>query len=327
MGATSATEATWEEEREVNGQEQGGTQRLSNALGWFSIGLGLAQVAAPRGVARFIGVTDDDDSEKLMRMLGMREIAAGVGILSQPRQPGWLWARVAGDVMDLALLSSALRSRENDRGRLTAATAAVVGVTALDAMVGARLNRESAEGAHGEQEKTRTIRHAITINRSVEEVYEFWRNFENLPQFMDHLESVTVIDDRLSHWKTKGPAGKTMEWDAEMTEDILNERIAWRSVEGADVHNAGVVLFTPAPGGRGTEVHVELEYSPPAGKLGVMVAKVFGEEPKQQVRDDLRRFKQVMETGEIVRSSANLGEAHMTHFSDRPAQPLAEAEV
>src|SRR5207237_3055072 len=123
------------------------------------------------------------------------------------------------------------------------------------------------------------------------EVYDFWRNFGNLPRFMDHLESVQVTGDRRSHWKAKAPAGTTVEWDAETTENRPNELIAWRSVEGADVTNAGVVRFVAAPGGRGTEIHVDLRYEPPAGKLGKLVAKLFGEEPSQQVEGDLRRFK------------------------------------
>jgi uncharacterized membrane protein len=138
----------------------------------------------------------------------------------------------------------------------------------------------------------------------VEEVYAFWRNFENLPRFMRHLESVTVSGDRRSHWVAKAPAGKSVEWDAEILEDRPNELISWRSLPGADVYNAGTVQFQPASGGRGTEVRVTLEYHPPFGKLGSRIAMLFREEPGQQVYDDLRNFKQVMETGEILLSDA-----------------------
>jgi uncharacterized membrane protein len=139
----------------------------------------------------------------------------------------------------------------------------------------------------------------VTINKSREELYRFWRNLENLPRFMRHLESVRLQGNR-SHWVAKGPLGTHVEWDAETYNENPNEMIAWRSLEGADVDSTGSVHFTPAPAGRGTEVRVVLKYNPPAGKLGAAVAKLFGEEPQQQIRDDLRRFKQLMETGEIA---------------------------
>lgn len=139
----------------------------------------------------------------------------------------------------------------------------------------------------------------MTINRSADDLYRFWRNFENLPTVMRHLESVTVPDDQRSHWVVKGPGGKRLEWDAEIVNDKAGQLIAWQSCEGSDVDHWGVVRFVPAPGGRGTQVTVELEYEPIGGAFGVTVAKLFGEEPGQQIGEDLRRFKQYMETGEI----------------------------
>lgn len=139
----------------------------------------------------------------------------------------------------------------------------------------------------------------ITVNASPAEVYRFWRNFENLPRFMPHLASVRVRDNRRSHWVAKGPAGKQIEWDAEIINEVENELIAWQSLDNADVYNAGSVHFYPAAGGRGAEVKVVMRYTPPAGALGVAMAKLFGEEPSQQVEDDLRRLKQMLETGEI----------------------------
>lgn len=159
------------------------------------------------------------------------------------------------------------------------------------------------------------IEHAVTINRGKEELYRFWRNFENLPRFMRHLVSVTDTGSGRSHWKAMAPAGATVEWDAEITEDRPNELISWRSLPGADVRNAGTVTFMQAPGNRGTEVRVDLEYRPPAGKLGTMVAMLFREEPGQQVHDDLRNFKQVLEIGEIVLSDAS------KYKGKHPAQP------
>ncbi|MBC8122684.1 MAG: DUF2892 domain-containing protein [Gemmatimonadaceae bacterium] len=147
------------------------------------------------------------------------------------------------------------------------------------------------------------VEKTVTINKQPEELFRFWRNFENLPGFMKHLEAVRVIDDKNSHWVAKGPAGTKVEWDAEIVDEKVNEMIAWRSLEGADVGNAGSVHFMPAPGGRGTEVKVLINYDPPAGKVGAAILKLFQEEPSQQVDDDLRRFKQVMEAGEVATTS------------------------
>lgn len=144
------------------------------------------------------------------------------------------------------------------------------------------------------------VEESVTINRPVLEVYRFWRNFENLPRFMDHLEAVTVIDDTRSHWVAKGPAGTKVEWDAIIHNEVADELIAWRSLPGSEVNNAGSVHFTPTPDGTGTDVRVVLSYEPPAGKLGAAVAKLLGEEPSKQVAEDLRRFKQVMDSGDVL---------------------------
>lgn len=144
------------------------------------------------------------------------------------------------------------------------------------------------------------VERSMTIGKSPEELYSFWRNFENLPQFMAHLDDVTVQDNTRSHWQAKGPAGTQFAWDAEITEDQPNQLIAWRSLPGAQVQNQGTVRFQPAPGGRGTVVRVTMQYDPPAGPLGAGIAKLFGEEPKVQVDGDLRRLKQVLEAGEIA---------------------------
>jgi uncharacterized membrane protein len=142
------------------------------------------------------------------------------------------------------------------------------------------------------------VEKSVTVNRSPEELYRFWRNFENLPRFMDHLESVSVEGAGRSHWVAKAPAGTTVEWDAEVYNEKENELIAWRSLEGADVDNAGSVRFEATPEGRGTTVRISLKYDPPGGLIGSTFAKLFGEEPSQQIEEDLRRFKQVMEAGE-----------------------------
>jgi uncharacterized membrane protein len=167
----------------------------------------------------------------------------------------------------------------------------LTGHCAAYAALGVTTARSAGDPLHVEK--------SLTVERPAEELYSFWRDFTKLPRFMKHLESVTVSGDRRSHWVAHGPAGTNVEWDAEITEDRPNELIAWRSLPGADVANAGTVRFEPATGGRGTVVRVAIDYTPPAGALGAAVAKLFGEEPRQQVEGDLRRFKSIMEAGEI----------------------------
>lgn len=145
------------------------------------------------------------------------------------------------------------------------------------------------------------VEKTVTISdKSAEELYRFWRNFENLPHFMKHLKHVSVVNDKRSHWIATAPMGGSVEWDAEIINEQENRLIAWASVEGADIDNSGFVRFQPAPDGRGTEVKVVLEYNPPGGAVAATFAKLFGEEPKQQIGDDLRRFKMLMEAGEIA---------------------------
>jgi uncharacterized membrane protein len=293
--------------------------RLANFLGWFSIGLGLTEILATRQLAKFIGVTDNHTNRTVLRLFGLREVVAGVGILSTPRPAAWVWGRVAGDAMDLTALGTALASGAPRPDKVLFATASVAGVTALDIYDAIQLSQHPSrtEGVRGWS--TIEVKKATTVAKPAEELYRYWRDFQNLPRFMSHLQSVQVVDDRRSHWKTRGPAGTSVEWDAEIVEDRPNERIAWRSTNGSIVENSGSVNFVPAPGGRGTEVHVDLTYKPPGGLIGAAVAKMFGESPEQQVYDDLRLFKEVMETGEVLLSESSYDG---TLVKQRPAQPL-----
>ena len=146
-------------------------------------------------------------------------------------------------------------------------------------------------GAHVEE--------SVTINRPVEELYRFWRNLENLPRFMRHLESVEKVTDTLSRWRAKGPGGRTVEWNAEIINEVPNQVIGWRSIEGSDVVSAGSVNFDDAGAGRGTRVRVRLQYSPPGGKAGAALARLLGRDAATEIREDLRRFKQLLEAGEV----------------------------
>lgn len=285
--------------------------RLATLLGLFSLGLGAAQIIAPQAVTRLIGVRGNHRT--LMRTMGLRQVAHGLGILTQRNKAPGVWSRVIGDAGDLALLGTAASDYCNDRARLGVAAASVAGVTGLDVITGLQLGRQNgaARAVH--------VAKSITINRPAHELYRFWRNFEALPRFMLHLKSVDDLGDGRSRWVARAPAGTEVAWTAEITADEADELIAWRALEDSAVYHRGVVRFEPAPAGRGTVVRVELVYHPPAGAFGVALARLLGEEPGQQVDADLRRFKQVMETGEVVRSDgAPLGTGTRLR---RPAQP------
>ncbi|THD60090.1 SRPBCC family protein [Phenylobacterium sp.] len=145
---------------------------------------------------------------------------------------------------------------------------------------------------------------SVTINRPRAEVYAFWRDFRNLARFLENIERVEVGDDRRSHWVIEAPAGRTVEWDSQIVEDEPDSLIAWESLQGGDIKNTGRIEFSDAAPGRGTLVTATIVYDPPGGDIGKLIAKLFQKEPKVQARRDLRRFKQLMETGEISTSAA-----------------------
>lgn len=249
-------------------------EMLAVGLGWFSLALGVAELAAPHSVARLIGVTPTEKTLTTLRAYGARELGAGLAILAQPDRPTWLWSRVAGDAVDLATLGAAMNLPTTDNRRAWAATVAVLGVTALDVICARRLSdeaetparplfsdRRSAGGRLVAQRDRRVrVSESITINQSMERVEERWANVQALPASLQHCR---------------------------------------RASDGAD--ERAIVEFRHAPGGRGTEVRVEMEYTP-RGVIGTALAAVMGADPTGQVRQDLKRFKQIVETGEIVLS-------------------------
>lgn len=164
------------------------------------------------------------------------------------------------------------------------------------------------------------LKKAVTVNGPAGHLYRYWRDLKNLPGLFQNVLSVDVLDETRSHWTLKVPGGMTMEWDAEITVDRVNEMIGWRSLEGADIDNAGYIRFERATGGRGTVVRVALQYHPPAGKLGAALSTLFGERPATQVQEALRKFKQVMETGEIPIA---LDERKLPH-SEEPVEAASE---
>jgi uncharacterized membrane protein len=238
-------------------------------LGWFSIGLGLAQVLVPANVARLAGAEPTPRTTQLMRALGMREISSGIGILSGKRTEDWVRARVAGDMMDLALLGRLLLADSSDRGKTLASTVAVAGVTALDMLAAATLRKQNAthsprSTANMESDQgVKKVRRAITINRSPEDVAAFWK---------EHASNDKALSE--------------------------------------------TVRFVPAPGGRGTEIHLEQTYEKP-GAIASIIGKLRHDDPAQYTFDELFALKQILETGDVVISDAWINGPHKPH----PAQP------
>jgi len=294
--------------------QNGGSDLLANSLAWFSIGLGVAEVLAPKRIAHLIGMGGGRGTEALLRFYGFRELAAGIGILSRPREPKWLWGRTAGDVLDLATIGAAAASSDARPSRLAVAASAVLGVTALDVYCAQKLGGGILGSGPVHVKKT------ININRSPEEVYSYWHDFEHLPKFMDNLESVRYTGDGRTHWKARLPVGAPVEWDAETTSDQPNSAIAWRSLPGSNFKSSGSVRFQRATGGRGTLVTLELEYAFPGGGIGANIARLFGTEPGQQLERALRQLKQVLETGDIVRSDADIHRQVPMHPATPPEQ-------
>jgi len=289
------------------------TQPLATGLGWFSIGLGLAEVFAPGPLGKLIGVRNN---HTLMRVLGLREIASGLGILTREKPAYWLWARVGGDVMDLALLGAALTTKGSEPLRVASAAAAVAGVTALDIVA----SSQHSTGGALDRNHTLRVARSITVGKSPEECYRWWRDFVNLPHVLDHIESVQLTGSQRSYWIAKAPGGKRLQWESEITTDEPGNAIAWHSVEGSEVENSGSVHFEHAPAGRGTIVRVAFHYCPPGGRLGAVFAKLIGEDPELDLAKGLRRFKQLLETGEIATTDGqSAGRAEGKTLLDRIA--------
>jgi uncharacterized membrane protein len=211
------------------------------------------------------------------------------------------WER-AGSIIAATAIGALAAGRREGRGPALAAAGGLLlrglsGYCPVSAAVGRNTrhmdSRDALSGSGGVH-----VREGIVIARPVDEVYRFWRNLSNLPRFMTHLERVEELDRTRSYWTARGPMGTTVSWEAHIINEVTNEVIGWRSVGDADVVSAGSVHFNPTPSG-GTEIFVRLQYDPPAGKLGAWVASLFGEEPSQQIREDLGRLRAYLETGEM----------------------------
>jgi uncharacterized membrane protein len=252
----------------------------------------------------------------MLRVHGLRETGAGIGILTQPHAARWLWARVAGDAVDLSSLASAAKEPRNDRARVGFGMASVIGVTALDVYCAQQLSSETGDGASARRDKSVRVVRTIIVDRPAEDAYRFWHNFENLVRIMTYLQSVRYTGERRTHWIAKGPAGTLIEWDTETVSDEPNRLIAWRTVEGAIMEHSGSVRFERAPGDRGTLVRLELDYS--RNRSAALLGRILQMGLGARVMHDLRNFKQVLEIGEITHSEASI------YPGMHPAQPPAE---
>lgn len=278
-------------------------ERTGSALGWLSIALGVTALLAPRAVSRAAGMSEQN---LLLRAVGARELVSGIGLLTQRSRTPWLWSRVLGDAMDVALIgSSALGPRvDGRRSRAWGALAVVGAISAVDLAASLRHSRRLRhEGPPISGAPKAFFEQSIAVNKSPRECYAFWRDFRNLPRFMPMLKSVTPRDEHTSHWVMQAPGGMKLEWDAEVTADREGERIAWHSRPGAAVKHSSTVRFEPAPGGRGCIVRALVQYQPPLGRAGLAFARLMGRDPQGQARENLRHFKQLLETGEIPTTS------------------------
>jgi uncharacterized membrane protein len=275
-----------------------GASSLTSArsLGILSLALGAGALLMPGGLARLGGL---DPHRRLLPWVGLRELAAGVGLMSSRNPTPWLWSRVVGDGMDLAVILGSLLSGRNPRRLSAGVTAAVVGaITAIDVRECLRSARSSANSRQGSAPDA-LISASIIVSKTSQECYDFWRDPENMTRISPMVESVTVLDSRTSRWCIRSPLGQRIEWDSKITGEIAGERLSWRSVDGGGLYYAGVIRFERATGDRGTLVSLSAHLRVPGGSAGIGLAKLLGTNPRSEIREDLRRFKQLLETGEI----------------------------
>jgi uncharacterized membrane protein len=261
---------------------------FARGLGWFSIGLGLAETLASRPIARWLGARN----ENCVRLCGLRELAVGVGLLSSRKPAGWLWARVVGDAIDLALLGDLLESRRRrSHENVASAAVAVAGVTALDAWCAWQLSRRVVKPEH--------VVRSITIGRPAAELYEHWLDPHWLAQIMGHVATVVPAGPRRTFWTLKIPGGKSLSWHSEIVDEKPGHLLRWHADERDPIISDGVVRLEPAPAERGTVVTLNFRIAPRGGRAGNIASHLLGPVPEALTMRALRRFKSLVETGEI----------------------------
>lgn len=267
-------------------------QSLSQYLGWLSLGVGALELLAPAWVSRRAGFARTNN--RAVQLSGLRQVATGVAILRNPTSPNPIWARVAGDAITLSILANGFSERDADKAMLSTSSLLVAGLTAVD--IGCAVGMYDGLGM--EHRAPHRIRETITINKSAEDLFRFWRSLNNLPSIMEYLQSVDVRDDKRSHWVAKPIRGVVLEWESEVTAEEPNRLIAWRSLPESQIQTEGSVRFEPLSGDRGTLVTVDMQFDVPS-RFGRLFRPLASRLTEAATRRDLRRFKQLMETGEI----------------------------
>lgn len=272
---------------------------MARGLGWFSVALGVAELIAPRGVTRVLGLRGRED---LVRAYGLREIGTGIGILTSKDPAPWIWGRVGGDALDLATVAGGLGSRQNGNVLLT--LLALGGVTALDVTCGRQLGRDRETGDDGTDAGAPAdapeAERSITIGKPAQELYQRWRDPVTLSRVMAPFATVRTSDAGNMHWQVEGPLRQTLDWTTETVGDRPGEATGWRSLPGAQVPSEGLIRFSPATGGRGTVATLRIRFDPPGGILGDALARLLGGlVPATMTDTALHRFKSLVETGEI----------------------------
>lgn len=269
------------------------SEAMVRGLGWLSVGLGLTALLAPRELGSYTGLKG---RTALLRVTGARELLSGLGLLTRPENCGWIWARVLGDLIDLAVLAGASGRSSRGRGRALASLGVVSAITAFDLGTAVQRTRLKSSGARAPDIY---LERSLLINKSPAECYAFWRDISNLARFTARVVSITALDERRARWIVALPGQRQLQWDSELTVEVPGQRIQWRALSGAPFQHAGAVVFEAAPGKRGTLVKVSMHYKAPGGSIGAGLVQWLGPDPFGEVRENLRRFKQLIETGEI----------------------------
>lgn len=259
---------------------------VARRLGWFSLGLGIAEVVAAGPLSQFLGTKRKD----LLQICGFREIATGVVLLASSRPASALWLRLAGDAVDLALIRQAWKSPHARRGNVSAALAVTGGITAIDLWAARAAAQHPTPPQH--------ICRSITVNRPAAELYEWWRDPQGLGRIMGHVANVTATGETSTHWALKIPDSHPLSWDAEIHDDLEHGLLRWHAPPGQDIETDGTVRFSPAPGDRGTEVTLNFRFHSTHPGLAAAAAHL-GMIPDMAAMHALRRFKSLVETGEL----------------------------
>ncbi len=266
---------------------------VPRSLGWLSLGLAAAACLAPGALSRLTGLRHRGP---LLRAIGVRELVSGIGLLTQENPTPWLLSRVAGDAIDLAVALSALRASSPQRGRTLGTVGILAAVMAADLAASVQSLRASRSHAAADA----YVGASVVVNRPAQECYDFWLEQCNLPRFIGLLQSIAPLDDGRSRWVIGARAGATLDWTVETTANERTKRVEWRSLGESGVQHAGGVRFETPQGVHGTLVRLWMHYRTSAGKSVLSIAKLLGADPQSLAREDLRRFKQLLEAGEIA---------------------------